>query len=336
MDDHGRDPGIVDILVRMPAPVSIPPDLLKRPFTLDEARERGLTGQMLRGRRFRRVFRGVYVAADLPRTLEFAVDAARLVVPGSAVFSHLTAAALRGLPVPDGRRIHVTVPPGGPFPRVRGIVAHSSTLLASDTSTLHGTPVTRAERTFVDMGRLLGLVDLVILGDAMVRRGFTTAAQLRQSVEAYARCSGQVRRASTLVRARVDSPMETRTRLLLVLAGLPEPLPGKEILDRHHQWVATVDLAYPGVRVAIEYDGDLHCTKKVKWRNDVAAREALRDDLGWKVIVVTADDIYVRPHQTVARVARALTERGCPGMPTSLDSQWQDYFPRRGHLTDEW
>jgi hypothetical protein len=64
-----------------------------------------------------------------------------------------------------------------------------------------------------------------------------------------------------LVRAKVDSPMETRSRLLLVFAGLPEPQPGQEILDEHGQCVATVDLGYRAAKIAIEYDGDLHRTK---------------------------------------------------------------------------
>ncbi|WP_020575646.1 hypothetical protein [Actinopolymorpha alba] len=129
--------------------------------------------------------------------------------------------------------------------------------------------------------------------------------------------------------------METRLRLLFVLAGLPEPQPGLEILDNHGQWVATADLQYRAQRIAIEYDGDLHRTNKRKWRHDVAARETLRQ-LGWEVIILTADDIFVRPHHTLVRVHDALRARNHPDVPATLEPQWQSHFQPRGYLTDTW
>ncbi|MEQ7128403.1 hypothetical protein ABN034_28255 [Actinopolymorpha sp. B11F2] len=67
----------------------------------------------------------------------------------------------------------------------------------------------------------------------------------------------------------------------------------------------------------------------------MAARELLRD-LGWNVILVTADDIYVRPHDTLWRVHAALVRRDHPDVPPALDERWRNYFRPRGHLTDHW
>lgn len=70
----------------------------------------------------------------------------------------------------------------------------------------------------------LELDDLVVLGDAVVRRRPGTD-DLRRALTRAPRLVGRARLESalTLVRTRVDSPQETRTRLLLVRAGLPEP-----------------------------------------------------------------------------------------------------------------
>ncbi|MGH3486335.1 MAG: DUF559 domain-containing protein [Actinopolymorphaceae bacterium] len=177
-------------------------------------------------------------------------------------------------------------------------------------------------------------MDGVILGDAVVRRG-ASIGQLRDAAnDATGRGASAVRKAAELVRSRVDSPMATRLRLLIVLAGLPCPEPGVEVLDEH-RWVATVDPAYVEQRIAIEYDGDLHRVSKRRWRHDVAAREMLRD-LGWDVLLVTADDIYVRPQRTLDRVHTALRSRNHPDLPTALDPRGMEYFRPRGHLTDHW
>jgi hypothetical protein len=80
--------------------------------------------------------------------------------------------------------------------------------------------VTSPARTFVDLADLLALVDLVVVGDALVRLGLCSPARLCEEAAAARtrRVRQAARRAAALVRPRVDSPMETRLRLLLVLA----------------------------------------------------------------------------------------------------------------------
>jgi hypothetical protein len=77
--------------------------------------------------------------------------------------------------------------------------------------------------TFPDLGCWLSLVDLVVLGDSLVRRSRTTPAELILACGApTGRGSRRTREAARWVRDRVDSPMESRARTLRVLAGLPE------------------------------------------------------------------------------------------------------------------
>ncbi len=200
-----------------------------------------------------------------------------------------------------------------------------------------GRRVVRPERNFVELAGQLSLVDLVILGDAMVRKGWTSVDAMCKAASQPLRTTGarRARQAVRLVMPHVDSPMETRTRLLLVFGGLPCPEPGREVLDEYGQWVATPDLQYRAQRIALEYDGDLHRTLKRKWRQDVATREHLRD-LGWTVLVLTADDIYSRPEAFLERVRTALIERGHPDVPRALDPTWQRHFVVRRPWSDEW
>ena len=65
---------------------------------------------------------------------------------------------------------------------------------------------------FVEMAELLTLVDLVVLGDAMVRRRFfTPEALVRFCADVRHKAASPAARAAAYVRRDVDSPMETRT-----------------------------------------------------------------------------------------------------------------------------
>ena len=104
--------------------------------------------------------------------------------------------------------------------------------------------------------------------------------------------------------------METRTRLLLVLAGLPLPLVQFDVYDAAGRFVARVDLAYPQIKLAIEYDGDHH-RERSTFRRDVARLNALRL-CGWTVLRFTADDVLRHPAKVVAQV-QAIVMASTPG-----------------------
>ena len=227
----------------MPAAVPIPPALRGRPFRLDEAISLGLTPKVLHGRRFRRVRRGVYAEAALCDDVRTRADAALLVLPAGAVLSHATAAELRGLPVTPSERIHVRVA-GRESSEPAGIRCHRRT---SRWAEVDGRRLSTPADNFVELAASLGLVALVVLGDAMVRRGLVSCAELVGAALERTRRRGRplAARASPLVRERVDSPMESLVRMLLVLAGLPEPVTNYVVRDASGGWIGAVDLAYP-------------------------------------------------------------------------------------------
>ena len=298
----------------MVRPTELPQALRGRPFTVAEARALGVPAHVLDGARFRRPHRGVRVPARLPPTLQLRCAAAALVLPPGAAFSGWTAVDLCDLPRPAGgargpSSLSVRVPSGTPVPRVSGVDAGEGLRPDGCTLTEAGLRVVHPVELWCDLAPALPFADAVALGDA-VRRRWADDARMAAAVRGRAGARGVValREVLASVRYRVDSPMETRLRLLLLAAGIPSPVCGQDVsLDGG--WLARPDLSWPAARLAAEYDGDVHRTDRRQWRKDVA-REELLEDLGWRVLVLTADDVLHHPERTVARVRAALRARG--------------------------
>lgn len=145
-------------------------------FTRAEARAAGIGWRALAGPTYRRLFTGVYTYADNQRMHQVAAWAGIGASKDSeAVASHYTAAELWGAIVPPTSQVHVTVPSGHTTMRPRGLVVHTG-----DRARVRrrGVPATSPAQTFVDMARYLGLVDLVVLGDSLVRTTHAAPADL--------------------------------------------------------------------------------------------------------------------------------------------------------------
>ncbi|MBA3293121.1 MAG: hypothetical protein H0T40_05115 [Geodermatophilaceae bacterium] len=125
----------------MPAPTDIPAALRGGLFTLKQARSLGLSREVLRGRRFRRVLKEVFVLAEIPIGAELVARAALLRLPTGAVLSHLSAALLHRLPVADGRDAHVTLDDPAGSHRRAGVRIHRRRLLPGDKTHRRGLPV---------------------------------------------------------------------------------------------------------------------------------------------------------------------------------------------------
>ncbi|TPG19811.1 hypothetical protein EAH86_01085 [Pedococcus bigeumensis] len=247
--------------------------------------------------------------------------AALVIGPDAALVARQTAAELLGGVVPPDVRVHLALPTGRL--RARGIRAVRRRV--THAAVIGGVRVTTAEDTFVDLAADLSLVDLVVLGDSLVSKGRATSHSM---VAAAAEGAGPVgelaRRAAGLVRAGVDSPMESRLRMLLVLAGLPEPLVNHIEYDDWGRWVRRYDLSFPERRLAIEYDGRQHAESQRQWERDVDPREELDLD-GWRIVVVLAKGIYREPGRTLDRVVAAMRAAGVRGSIRS--TEWRLHFP---------
>lgn len=305
-----------------------PPLDPRRPFTRADAVRAGIDPKILRTSRFRRIFRAVYISAEVPDSSRVRAEAALLLHPPSAFVSHTTAAALCNLPVPPDPLTHVTVLADRDRRRRPQIENHVATTQPR-VATIGGLRVSHPFRMFVELASMLSLVDLVVVGDALVRIAKIEPERL---VEACARSTDQhaarALRAARYVRAEVDSPMESRLRMLIVLAGLPEPKVNHKIRDEHGNVLRRLDLSYPELQLIVEYDGRQHIEREANWQGDLDRREEFDDD-GWRILVVTSKGVYKEPGRTIARVHRALKARGCRDLPRRLSDDWRAHFPGR-------
>ena len=207
---------------------------LDRPIVSSARLPHGISVGRSRSAKLVKPFRGMRIERDVDSTTArlhaFAVHRRT-----DFAFSHSTAAAIYGLPLPSwsSESIHVTVPAGCRPPVVRGFVGHK--LAHWHTVEVEGLPVTTPEQTWLDLATMPRHDDLVVVGDHLVGgpHALTDRERLRRAISESAgrRGTGHARLALESVRTGSESPGETRLRLMLVHAGLPEPSLNYRILD---------------------------------------------------------------------------------------------------------
>lgn len=137
----------------------------------------------------------------------------------------------------------------------------------------------------------LNLVEMVVLGEAIIRRFGYPLNSFRNRLGMFQRIIGKARCKEALALIQTsDSVQETRTRLALLRFGLNRPVTHYAIDSADASTRYTVDMAYPDMKVAIEYDGDHHRRFRSQYVRDQHKRRNLRA-MGWTVIEVFADDL---------------------------------------------
>lgn len=314
------------------------PDALGRAFHVRDAIERGVTADRLRGRDLAHPFRGVRARerapslgdADPDRYRRFVIEQAQaysLCMEPHEFFSHFTAATIwsAAMPRDADSRLHVSVLAPHRAVRVSGIAAHEAQPHLTRVVTHPGTRlrVSSPATTWAMLGaELRHPYDLVAAGDAFVRvermpgpwvrempPPLATLAQLEAAVRAGRRVGRPaLREALPRLRTGAASRPETWTRLTICDAGLPEPVLDHDVYDERGNFIGCVDLAYPGLKIAIEYEGDHHRTDLTTWNRDLAKHDALQA-AGWRVIRVSRTMLFAQPHELLARVRAALAHR---------------------------
>lgn len=291
----------------MPRRVHLPTQISTAPFHISTGVALGMTSGRLRGGDLARPFDGVRVARGHGEIDAIAAYATRM--RAAHHFSHWSAAEIHGLPVPryDGP-LHVTAVAPAVAPRMRGVSGHSAR--TANLMLVKGLRVSTPVDTWVTMATELSVRDLVILGDALVRRNRPVASmdELAAAVLAHRgkRGAASLTAAFASVRPRTDSVAETRLRLAIVGFGLPEPEVNVEVRDDRGRLIAIADLAYPEWKVVAEYDGDQHRTDDRQFFRDVDRLDDLAHER-WRVIR------FNRSHMTDARLHklhRALLSAG--------------------------
>lgn len=279
-------------------------------FRVADGLDAGLSRKRMRGGDLLNPYRGVRARTGVDPITAYAP----LLRPGDR-FSHTTAARLWGAPLPRrfDDEVHVTST-RGPRPRSAGCIGHESAAVVARRR--HGLPVSDPARLLIECGTLLSPTALVAVADHLLLdprvldpsdiRPHITHGDLGARLAA-SRGHGvrAARRAFALARPGVESPMETRLRLLLGSAGVPEPVCGYELTRPDGSTVGWFDLAWPERRVIAEYDGDQHRTSTRQYERDIRRFDDAAA-LGWRVIRVRSHGIHRAPADTIARVRAAL------------------------------
>lgn len=296
------------------------------PFTRADARAAGLKEDTLRSGRYQRLFYDLYVSAEVPITPRLRAQAALHVAGPTAYVSHQTAAILWDLPVPNDASIHLSVSNRSDRCVRQGVRSHLAHPRAA-TASRFGIRVATPVQTFLDLAAsAIPLVDLVVLGDMILKAGHSTRLGLIAATDEWTgKGRSLAKRAALLVRDQVDSPMETRVRLLLIFAGLPEPQINKIIRAGDGTWRLRFDLCYENCKIIIEYDGRQHADDPIQWERDIYRREEL-ERMGYRLIIITARGVYQQPLRTLERVRDALLDRQAPGVRRRLDQGWRRHF----------
>ncbi len=268
-----------------------------------------------------RVRRGAYVGAELWAGLDEASRrrtvswAALRTARTHVLLSHTTAADELGADVWEPpAAVHLTRTDGRAGRAEAGIRQHRGMVSVQDVTRRGGLWVTTGARTALDITTIADVEHSLVVTDSLLHRGETTPGLLAQCLAGHTFWPDTLH-SDLVVRladGRSESVGETRTRYLCWRCGLPAPEPQYGIRDRTGREVARVDLAWPWLRVFLEFDGK---EKYLRYRRpdesvtDTVLREKRREEFiceltGWRCIRIIWSDLY-HPERTADRI-RAL------------------------------
>lgn len=303
--------------------LTLPSELTAGPFTRRQAVAAGVPPHLLRSARFVQPYRGVYVCSDVPLTRTIRIRAAMMLLPPDAAASHHTGLELWGAldDAADEAPLHFSTNTSTQCRR-DGIVLHRrrGTLHPRD---VEGIRVLGPDRCFVDSATTIGYVRGIVAGDRLTYLGHTDPERIRRYADSVHIDGVQrARLRASRVRAGVESPRESRVRLLLVFARLPEPEPNVWIGSGRER-LARGDLVYRAYRVVVEYDGRWHDDPGQQAYDEL--RRVALERAGWTVVVIKAAHL-ADPREIVDRVHRALVANDYRGPAPVLNAMWAKAF----------
>jgi very-short-patch-repair endonuclease len=273
-----------------------------------DARSVGVTRRQLRGAAYRRLGAGVYRWVGLKESPQLMLAAVARRLPSGAAFSGPTAAWLHGLDVAPCDPIEVTIPEPAGSARRAGASVRRAALARHEIVLRRRLPTTSALRTAVDLGGRNPLMEGVVAVDLFLHAELVTMAELLDYVAGHCRAKGiaRLRRVVDLAEPKAESPMETRLRMLLVIARLPRPEVQVELHDNQGHFLGRPDLLYRRQRLAIEYDGGNHRDRMV----DDNRRQNGLVGAGFRLLRFTAADVYGAPDTVAMQVRHSLAPKG--------------------------
>jgi hypothetical protein len=254
-----------------------------------------------RAGRLHRLHRGVYAVGHTVLRREGRWLAAVLACGEGAVLSHRSAAAQWGLLTTGATRIDVTAP------RTRAGDAkirlhHSRSLIAGDTTTHQGIPITSVARTLLD---LAATIRPDRLERALAQAEHLQLYDHRAITELLARATGHrgqkaLAEATALDPKLTKSDWESRMLRLVRTAALPEPLVNLPF-DAPDYGECKPDFHWPSHRLIVETDGWRTHRTRAAFERD-RAKDAALTAAGYRVVRFT----WRTPDATIRRRLEAL------------------------------
>jgi hypothetical protein len=241
-----------------------------------------------------RVSHGLFLPIVAGLTAEAAFErelrAWQLVLPKSAVFTHVTAARLYGwaLPkLPTSVPVFAAVQGDRSRPQRAGLV-YSRLVRSTTPQLVHGLPVDSPEEVLLRAARDFGLLDLLVLVDSARRHGRVKRRRMAEILASGRPGVRMLRMAWTLSDHRADSGPETLLRAFHVAMDVPVT-PQAVLRDEHGNVVGQADLLVVGTKRLHEYDGAVH-RGKAQQRVDLRRTRALTE-AGYVRHGYTLDDV---------------------------------------------
>jgi uncharacterized protein DUF559 len=278
--------------------------LRSKPISVAEAGRYSIDWDQLQRTAWRRVGPGQYASSALPDTPELRLTAVHLRLPAGTAFAGRTAAWLHGLDLPPCDPIEVVASPAVGISGRVGVLVRRQAINDSDIVIRRGFPATSPLRTMTDLAWRLPLVDAVAAADMALHAGLVTLDELRARAIALNQRKGvkALRRVIELAEPAAESPMETRLRLMLILAGLPRPEVQRPLIGDGGRFLARADLFYPEKQLVIEFDGSTHKTSLV----EDSRRQNRLISAGYSILRFTTSDVLGSPDSLVMQIRQAL------------------------------
>jgi very-short-patch-repair endonuclease len=273
---------------------------MERVFVGSEAIRSGrLTEYQLR-KHHRRLLPDVYAQKGLPLTLTDRAAAAWLWSGRQSVIAGVTASGLHGADYVGEQLPVELIWPSHRAPP--GVITRNDTVLPGETRFVGPLPVTTSDRTAFDIARRGPVWEAVARLDALTRAAPFKAADVVDLAANHPHVRGlrRIEEVLDLVDAGAESPKETWLRLVLIRGGYPRPQTQIPVLSPGGYPRYRLDMGWPELMIAVEYDGDQHRVDPVRYRSDIIRAEYI-EQVGWRRLRVVAGD---RAPDIIRRVGR--------------------------------
>lgn len=255
------------------------------------------------------------VLLDANRATEFRTRAAASLLyagPDAALTAH-SALALHGCSAAEQAPIHVLVPYRRELRRRSGVIIHHGRMVEADVEEIEGLRSMMLDFALAEVlcrgSRRAGIAcadQALSCHEDAARAEFRAWTEYRIAERPDPRGRRQGRALLDLATGLAESPPESWTMLMLVDGGFPPPVPQVRINDINGCEIYRLDLAWPELLIAVEYDG--YAAHEGRQTLDAQREQDLRRR-GWIVVRANVADL-AHPGRLLSEVAAAFRLRG--------------------------